>query len=296
MGSGGAKKTNQMLAEETAASRRQQETAAQRSADIYGASRGDIDWGREQLKGLYTGLGQSSGGGGGGGGYTPAKFGDETMDFYRKMMTQGQYSPEDIGMLESRADAPIRGIADMISRRLQSQAAGSGGGYASGLGSLFADQSHAASEAAKGAMADALSANAASRFQGAAGLEDIETKRRAFEAQERARRAAAAARASSGADADLATKRSLINQILGLEGDKDLAYMDRELAGRGQSIGSVTSRVDETPMWQKMGADLLKTGAGAAAGAFSGGLTSFLPKKGKAGSAPVTDKYGPQYG
>ncbi len=297
MGSGGAKKTNQMLAEQTQRANQLSDVAGGRSAEIYNSGRGDIDWGRTALKDMYTSLGSEGlGGGGGGGGYTPAAFTDETTDFWRKLMGEGAYSPTERGAMESAATAPIQGMADMVKRGIESQARGSGVGYASGLGRLLQDRSYAASEANKSAFANIAQLVAQSKLQGATGLEDIETKRRAFEAAERARRQAAAGRASASAAQLFGEKRSLIHDILGLEGDKDLAYMDRQLAGGNQALGGINSRRDETPMWQKGLASILPSAAAA-------GVSAFVPpgiKKPKygagAGAAPVEDSYGPQYG
>lgn len=218
-----------------------QAESARRSQEIYNANRGDVNWGRGELMNLYKGLGEGEGGGGGvggGGGYTPAAFSDETTDFWRKLMSQGAYDELTRGAMESSATAPIRGMADMVRRGIQTAAtgAGTGGGYASGLGQLFQDQAYAASEANKSAFANIQRMVAESKLQGAQGLEDIETKRRAFEAAERARRFAGAGRARSAAEADLATKRSLINQILGLDAD------NRDVTYQAQALGSAANQ------------------------------------------------------
>lgn len=296
MGSGGAKKTNEMLGEETRRAQGLQDIAAQRSADIYGAGRGDIDWARGELKGLYSGLGADGGGGGGGGGvgFDPMEWESKAEPFYGGIMESatGIYTPEQLAAMESAGSDASTAAYEGIARDLASERAGRGLGYGAGTSGIMRDNAYNIGRMAVQNKADIADKIASSRMAGAEGLTPIESEKRAFKISERDKRRAAASanasRAAAAGEADLATKRSLINQILGLEGDKDLAYMDRQLAGMGRSQSSITSRVDETPMWQKLGADLLKGGAAAAAGAFTGGAApsamGALKKVGQAAS------------
>lgn len=268
-----------MLEEETRRAQQLQDVAGGRSAEIYGAGRGDIDWGREQLKSMYAGLGAGDGGGGDGGGpgFEKLPWESEVLPWALKLMREGAYDETTRGAMESAATAPITGMADMLRRGLQTSAAGAGGGtYGRGLEDLFRDRSYAASEASKGAFGDIAKLVAQSKLQGAELAAPIESEKRAFGVSERDKALAnARARAGAGrarADEEFGQRRALIHDILGLEGDRDLAYMDRQLGGQAGGRESIGMRRDETPMWQKMGADLLKSGAGAALGAFTGGI------------------------
>lgn len=290
MGSGGAKKTNALLEEQQRAAQGLSGLTKGWAEESHGAGRGDIDWARNQYRSLYEGLGEG-GGGGGGGGFTPATFGDATAEFWKNLMEKGAYDERERGAMESAATAPIRGMADMVRQGLETTArgAGTGGGYTSGLGKLLQDQAYQASEASKGAFANIAQLQAAAKERGATGLEDIETKRRAFEAAERARQASHAGGVAAGQARTLAEKEGLISRMLALEGDKDLAYIDRSLAGVGAGTQAAGARRDETPMWQKMAGSLLQGGASAALGAF-------LPPAGIAKAAKVAKKVIPGAG
>lgn len=279
MGSGGAKKTNEYA--------RQQQEAAQRigtlgedwAKETHGAGRGDIDWARGELKGLYSGLGAGSAGGGGGGADIPEMAWESSVEpFYRGIMQSesGIYTPAQLAAMESAGSRPITSAYEGLARNLETERAGRGLGYGGATSGLMRDKAYALGEMGKQTMADIADKVASSRMAGAEGLTPVESEKRAFQLSERdkrrARAAASAGRAAAGAEADLATKRSLINQILGLEGDKDLAYMDRSLAAVGAGTQAVNARRDETPLWQKTLASLPGAAMSAAAGAFTGGL------------------------
>ncbi len=280
MGSGGAKKTNKMLAEETRRAQELQDVAGGRSAEIYGAGRGDIDWGRKALMDMYSGMGETGAGGEGGGGpaFNPMEWESTVEPFYRGVMQSehGIYTPEQIATMQSAGARPIQSAFEGLSRRLASERAGRGLGYGSGTSALMRDQAYAMGEMGKQSASDIAKMVAESRMGGAAGLTPVESEKRAFKVSERDKALAAArARAAAGkagAETEFGQRRALIHDILGLEGDRDLAYMDRQLAGQAGGRESIGMRVDETPMWQKLGGELLKGGAGAALGAFTGGL------------------------
>jgi hypothetical protein len=289
MGNKSAKKTNQMLEEQTRRTQDIQDIAGQRSGEIYGAGRGDIDWARGNLKSMYDALGAGGGDGGGGGpAFEAMEFNSSTLPFYLQMMNEGGYSEADKANILSYATGPITGMFEGLRRNLQSMASGRGiPAYGSGLSRLARDQAYAGGEMAKGVAADLAEKILASRFQGASGATGIESEKRAFEVSERDKKLAdaraRAAAASAGANADYAHRMGIINAMLGLEGDKDLAYMDRQLGAGGQAFGGISSRVDETPLWQKALVSAVPSAIGAGIGAISGGgynpLSAFKKKK-----------------
>lgn len=295
MGSGGAKTTNKMLAEQTQRANQIGDTAGDRSETIWNAGRGDIDWGRGELKGMYDELesGGGYGGGGGGGGYAPGKFDAQTfsstsLPFYQNLMNNGGYSEADQANELSYASGPISGLFEGLKRNLQSQSAGRGlPSYSGGLDRLARSQAYETGNMAKGVAAGLADRILQSKLAGASGTTGVESEQRgfnvserdkklAFDQAERARQQAANARGRASAEQSFNDRRSLINQILGLEGDKDLAYMDRQLGAGGLATGTVNSRQDETPLWQKSLASVAPSMASAAVGAFTGNPTSAL--------------------
>lgn len=303
MGNKSAKKTNELLGQQTRRTQDIQDIAGQRSGEIYGAGRGDIDWARGNLRGMWDELGAGGGGGGGGGpAFEAMKFDSSTLPFYLKMMNEGGYSEADKANILSYATGPITGMFEGLKRNIESMAAGRGvPAYGSGMSRLARDQAYQGSELAKGVAGDLAEKILASRFQGASGATGVESEKRAFEVSERDKKLAAAraraAAASSGANADYAHRMGIINAMLGLEGDKDLAYMDRQLGAGGQAFAGIGSRVDETPLWQKGLFSALPAAVGAGVGAFTGGgynpMSAFKKKGyGPAGAPPTEYGYG----
>lgn len=277
MGSKSQKTTNKMLSDQGTRFSNIGDVAGDRSAEIYGAGRGDTDFARQGFKDLYSSLGaEGEGGGGGGGGYTPAGFESSALPFYQKMMNEGGYSEADKSNILSYASGPISGMFEGLKRNLGTMSAGRGIGYGSGFGRLARDQAYAGSDMAKGVAGDLAEKILASRFSGASGTTGIESEKRAFEAQERARAEASAARGRAGADDVYGQKRQLLYDMLGLEGDKDLSYMDRQLGAEGARANTINSRVDETPLWQRAAASILPSAASSAVGAFTG---NYAPKR-----------------
>jgi hypothetical protein len=116
------------------------------------------------------------------------------------------------------------------------------------------------------------------RFTGAGGVTGIESEKRAFEASERGRAASAAASRSSAADADRAFQLSVLGRMQGLM-PEDLPYIDRELASQAGARSSITSRADETPLWQRSLASIVPSAVSAGVGAFTGGFSNPIPRK-----------------
>lgn len=292
MGNKSAKTTNRLLGQQTGRANQIADVAGGRSQEQYDLLHGNQGRISSALWDLYGAAGSDEGEGGGGGGYTPANFGDllgyesTALPFYQRMMKEGAFDERERGAIESSATAPISGIYEGILRNLNSRAAGRGLG--TNTGNLLRDQAYAASEASKGAFADIAKMVAESKFRGAGGVTGIEgevmglkeretERKRAFDAAERARAASAAGAGARAAAASRSEQRSILDQILGITGDRDLSYMDRQLGGTGLGMSGITSRVDETPYWQKVAGSVIPAAAGAAVGAFTGGYKKKQP-------------------
>lgn len=257
-----------MLAQQTANANAIGNTAGTRSQQIYDAGRGDVDFARTGFRGLYDELMAGGGDGGGGYSYSPAAFESEALPFYLQLMREGGYDERTRGAMESSATAPISGMFQALKRNLETARAGRGLGYGGGSSALAKDQAYSASEANKRAFGDIQKMVLESKLAGAGGVTGIESEKRAFEAAERARAAAAASAGGARAGEIEDRKRRLLYDILGLEGDRDLAYMDRQLGAGGLGLNTINSRVDETPLWQKSLAAVAPAAASSAVGAF----------------------------
>ncbi len=280
MGSSGASTTNKMLGEETKRAQDIGDTAGSRSEEIYKAGRGDTDFARTGFHSMYDSL--LGGGYGGSGGVSLPGFDSSSLPFYMNLMNNGGYSEADRSNILSYATGPISGLFEGLKRSLETTARGGGAGYGAGLSKLAREQSYGTSEAAKGVAADLADRILASKLQGAAGVTDIESAKRAYEAQR-------ASASRSGQEEYYNRQRQLLYDILGIEGNKDLSYMDRQLGAEGLATGSITGRADETPSWMKMTSSLLPSAVNAAVGAFSGG------GHGKGDSSISPNYYDPYY-
>lgn len=268
MGSGGAKTTNKMLEAQNQRSRGLQDTATNWANEAHSANRGDIDWARSQYMNLYNNV--SKGGVGGGGSPGPAWEDPRGTATILDFMNTGGYSDTDKGNILSYASAPITAMGEELARGLNTQARGSGIGYASGLGRLYRDKAYAGSEIAKGVAGDLAEKILANKYKAALDINQIDAQKRAF-LQSRA----GAGRAAG--ERQLSDQERLISKILGLDNGRDLEYYDRALASGGQVYGGIKSREDETPLWQKAVGSILPAAASAAVGAFSPGGIS-MPK------------------
>lgn len=268
MGSGGKKKTNQLLNTQT-------NLANQFASNLGGKGEEEYAW-RTGLRGdlaneywnLYKGGGSAGGGGGGGGGYSgPGVRMNEAMGTARDLMNTGLWTPQQIAEHKSFATAPIPGIYAGLKRELEMRQAGMGnpGTYGSGFAQLAREAAYRSGEIANKASMDVESDVRNRRTQGIGlvGGFDTEYMNRA-EAQ--AARANAARSAAAGARAS--SQDNYLRSLERLMGN-DLPYWDRQLAGINAGTGAVTSRVDETPLWQKALTSVIPSAASAAVGAFS---------------------------
>jgi len=283
MGSGGAKKTNQLLQNQTNTVNTLEREIGNRSQQAY-SQQGDL---RNELlnnyRGLYSSVGSDSGGGGGGGGggYTPVEWSSSSMPFYTEAMNTGLYDDTRRGLAESYATGPITGMYDSLMRTIAQQRAGQGlTSYGGGTERLARDRGYAMTNAALGAKLGINKEIDENRFRGAGGVTGLESEKRAFESSERSRAASAAAsaasRAASSASADRAYQMAILGRMEGLM-PEDLPYIDRQLAANQLATGTITSRVNETPLWQRTLASVVPAAAGSVVGAFTGGGS--IPKK-----------------
>lgn len=282
MGNKSQKKTNEMLAEQT--------RRANEAGDVFGGRSGqEYDY-RTGLRGditgkywdLYNQAGADQGGGGGGGGPAPYDYlkdvrMNEAMGTARDLMNTGLWTPEQIAQSKSWSTAPISGLYAGIQNQLLRQRAGMGmpGTFGGGLGRLAREKAYEMGNIANQTSMDIERNIRENRIKGIGEVGGFDTEmmdrlERARAKVEAGRRAAAMARA--GADnAARSEQASYLGRLTGLMGGaEDLPYAGLQLQGYGQGLSGVTSRVDETPTWQKMAMGLIPSAASAAMGAFGG--------------------------
>lgn len=268
MGSGGKKKTNQLLNTQT-------NLANQFAGNLGGKGEEEYAW-RTGLRGdlaneywnLYRGQGTGASGGGGGGGYiSPGVRMNEAMGTARDLMNTGLWSPQQIAEHKSFATAPIPGIYEGLKRQLEMRQAGMGnpGVYGSGFGQLAREAAYRSGEIANKASMDVESDIRNRRTQGIGLVGGFDTEYMNRAEAEAARANAARASAAAGR---ASSQDNYLRRLEGLMGN-DLPYWDRQLAGINAGTGAVTSRVDETPAWQRALTGMIPAAASSAVGAFS---------------------------
>ncbi len=282
MGNKSAKKTNQLLGQQT--------NLANTAGDIYGA-RSEADYtGKgglrdaligERWKRYNEGVSGNGGAGGAGGGYLPYDYVsdvrmNEAMPTAREFMNTGGYTPEQIAQNKSFMTGATSGLYEGLKRDLATRAAGMGtpGAYTGSASRLARDKSYAMNESLAGANMQLENAIREGRFKGmgAVGGYDTEYMNRMNEARDKleAAKARAAAAAASGNAEQAARANSELNSLTALLGSyDDLDWAKMQLSGYGQGLQGVTSRVDETPAWQKMATSLIPSAVSAGIGAFS---------------------------
>jgi hypothetical protein len=254
MGNKSAKKTNQMLAQQTA--------KQNQAGDVFGGrSAAEYDWktsARQDLWNQYAGrMGDAPELVGGHAGtadwYGPA------ADFYRSMMETGGMTDADKANYRSWTTAPISGFYTGLKNQLGRMNAATGGysGYTSQAAKLTRDAArqgfHTAQESESGLL-DMINRN---KFAGAGGLESSFHK---------------GTPGSAGSRGGVGSQDYYLNKMEGLmEGTTDIPYGQMQMAGYGGGTNAVQSRVDETPWWQKAVVNAVPAAASAAIGAFGGG-------------------------
>jgi len=272
MGNKSAKKTNEMLGQQTTRSNAFADTMGSRGAedrDYSTGSRGKID---QAYWDLYGGIGA---GGGGGGGYRPMETIDlnwndpranEAMAGYRNLRDTGGWSAPEMADFRARASSGQGGFFEGIKNQLSAAQAGGGSvGYGSQMAKLARDAGRSLGESQLNAETDLQSQIRAAKERGLGGVErldesligregSVEEKRNnellrrlaARNANISGANAAAGRRAGAASDA-FREKMSILGELRGLrgEGGSDLAYADRQLAGLGQAAGTVSNRVNE---------------------------------------------------
>lgn len=309
MGDRGQKKTNQMLAEQTRRMGEFADVAGQRGTEAYGFGLGNRDFRSQAYRDLYAGLGEDGGGGGGGGpAYQMATYKDprenEAMAFYRDLQKTGGYTEPQIQDIRGRATSTIPGFFEGIKR---SMAVNPNVGFGSQMKSLAREQGRQASDAAREAEIDIQSQIRQGRERGAGELSKLDealigrqmqVERERIGEQKAAQAAAsAAANRRAGAAGDAFRNRMAVLQAMGGLTDPDAAamgYGQQQLAGLGGQTGTITSRVQEQSLMDKIGqgANILGGLAGSAAGAMTGmgalgGAGKMAGKAGKVAKLPT---------
>lgn len=267
MGNGGASKTNKMLESQTKLANQAGSEFGDRSRQDYG----NKDSLRNKIIGEYWNLysgGGDDGGGGGGGDPTANVRMNEGMDTAREFMNTGGYTPQQKAEYLAYTGAVVPSFYQGLKGQMARANAATGGysGYNTQSRALARDSARQGFlsnlEAKSGLESDIRNR----RFEGMGAVGGFDTEY--MNRLDRAR-----AEASANARAGAGRQDDYLRALTGLMGSyDDIPYGQMQLSGYGQGSQNVQARRDETPMWQKMGADLLKTAAGAAMGGLTGGM------------------------
>jgi len=254
LGNKGAKKTNQLLA--------QQQQRNNAAADVFGGrSAAEYNWGssaRQDLWDRYNALSQDAPELTGGYAGTPDWW-DPAADFYKGMMETGGMTEADKANYRSWTTAPISGFYQGLKSELarKNNATGGYASYNSQAAKLSRDaarQGFLTAQESETGLWDMLNKN---KFAGAAGYNSSFHK---------------GSPGSAGSRGGVGSQDYYLNKMEGLmEGTKDLPYANLQLGGYGAGSSNVNNRVDETPTWQKALMGAVPAAANAAVGAFTGG-------------------------
>ena len=285
MGNGGAKKTNQMLGQQTAANNALASNMGGKGEAEYAQRTGLRDEVLGEYRKRLNGEGEFGGGGGGGGyAFTPgtARM-NEGMGTAREFMNTGGWTPEQISNERSWSTAPISGLYEGLKNQLNRRAVGSGVGYSGGMGRLARDSAYQMGDQANRTSMGINENVRNNRLagMGAVGGFDSEFMNRedALRREANSNAASQAASRSSAANNDQAWDMRYLQGMEGLIGN-DLPYWDRQQGAINSGTGTINNRVDETPAWQKMAMSLGPSAISAGMGAFTGGgLTNPFQKK-----------------
>jgi hypothetical protein len=280
MGNGGAKKTNQMLGQQTAANNALASNMGGKGEAEYAQRTGLRDEVLGEYRKRLNGEGEFGGGGGGGGyAFTPgtARM-NEGMGTAREFMNTGGWTPEQISNERSWSTAPISGLYEGLKNQLNRRAVGSGVGYSGGMGRLARDSAYQMGDQANRTSMGINENIRSNRLagMGAVGGFDSEFMNRedALRREANSNAASQAASRSSAANNDQAWDMRYLQGMEGLIGN-DLPYWDRQQGAINSGTQSVGMRQDETPLWQKSLASLGPSALSAGIGAFSGGGGGF---------------------
>lgn len=232
---------------------------------------------------LYNGGEDDGSGGGGGGGFTPtiadARM-NEAMPFYRDAMNTGLFSEQDKNDWRARTALSNDSTFAGLKRSLDQGAAIRGGGYAgynsqlAALGRDKAREMEAARLNSEGTLQSQIRDN---RFRGGEGVGKYDTEfmgnERMVEGMRNAAGAAAAGRASAGADDDFRRKMSILGAMRDLRGESgsDLPYFSMT----GNQYGRLAANPETagTP-WYGTAGDIAQGAASAYVGGGGGGALS----------------------
>lgn len=267
MGDRGQKKTNKMLEQQTQRANQFADVMGQRGAEDRGystGSRGKID---EAYWNLFNQTGEGGGGGGGGGGpaYQMATFKDprenEAQAMYREWAKSGGLTDPQHADIITQGASSVPGLFSMLRRNIQASP-----GNFSQMQALARDEGRAGAEATLNARIAADRMRREGQQWGGTGLErtdesligrqmQVERERIGEQKAAQAAAAASAARGRAGADDAFRNRMAILGELRGLrgEGGSDLAYADRQLAGMRHGADTVSSRVQEQSLLDKIG-------------------------------------------
>lgn len=254
MGSGGKKETNRQLSAQAGLQNQYANQMGGRGESEYNYRSGLRDTiTNEYLKAMQNAPTVAGGSAG-----TPDWWGP-AADFYKNLMETGGWSPEEMANYRSWTTAPISGFYTGLKNQLQRQNAAIGGsvGYNSQTAKLARDAARQGFQTAQESESGLQQMIREAKERGAAGYQSSYHK-------------------GSGGSAGYAgapgSKDYYLRQLTGLMGGaEDLPYSELQGGGLRSAAGTIGSRVDETPGWQKALMGVIPSAAGAAMSVFGGG-------------------------
>lgn len=262
MGSGGAKKTNQMLAQQTQQANAYGNTMGARSGAEY-------DWRTQARQNLWDRYSDLASGApttvGGSAAWTDPEQGlrQDIYGRYQNLADTGGWTPEEMANYRSWTTAPIAGFYQGLKSQLERQNNAIGGyvGYNSQSAKLARDAARQGFSTAQESESGLQQMIREAKLQGLAGM-----------SAEAERLASGHHAGSAGSSTGPGTEDYYLRQMQGLmSGAEDLPYAQAQLAGYNAGTGAVNNRVNETPAWQKALTAIVPAAANAAVGAFTGG-------------------------
>ncbi len=259
MGSGGKKKTNQMLEQQTNIARDYGNTMGERATNEYNyrtGLRGDIT---NELWNQYKGAPETVGGSAG---YTDPyqNLRQDIYDKYADLAKTGGWTPEDITGYRSWTTAPISGFYAGLKNQMAraNNATGGYAGYNSQSAGLARDAARQGYMTALQSESDLQDKIRAAKLKGLEGM-----------ASEAERLNAGVHRGSAGSSTGAGSQDYYLRQLQGMMGGaEDLQYAQLQGGAIPMGTNTITGRQDETPAWQRAITGIVPGVANAAANAF----------------------------
>lgn len=261
MGSGGAKKTNQLLEQQRGMVNQQSNVMGNRSENEYAGRSGLRDKINEELWNRMGSAPELSGGSAGRAAGWAGQPYEEIYGKYKNLSETGGWTDAEKNRALAVGTAPIAGMYQGMQNKLQraNNATGGFAGYGSQQRAMGRDTAREG-----GLMANTVNmgieADQRNRRETGMGGMLSTTNSGWREAQA----------GSAGSAGGVGTQDYYLRQLMGQQGQyEDLPYAQLQQNGLNQGTNIINSRQNETPMWQKALLQTLPSAASSAIGAFS---------------------------